>query len=233
MVASAATPSAARSGGAGTLTAMSLRPIRTRTAVTPGQSWLARALLSRRSVMGGAVAGTALLLSQRLSSRAARAQSDAMSGAGRTAAGESATLLAFAEVLIPSSVKSAAASDASTTLTAIIEAHATDDAFRSAAAFLDRRSLARDGTAFAGLDLERRRALVRELFTAPVTRTLSLNPYYYFSDEGRQLRRLWRQVAKPIIAAFYLSPIGWQIVRYPHPPGQCSNLVDYQFPVNS
>jgi hypothetical protein len=196
-------------------------------------TWLGRTLFSRRGVMGGALAGTALLLSQRLRSRPAHAQSGGVGAAMRIAEGESATLVAFAEVLLPSSVTAATTYGASTTLTSIIDAHATDDAFRSAAAFLDRRSIARDGAAFASLDLESRRTLVRELFTAPVTRSLSLNPYYYFTDEGRQLRRLWRQVAKPIIAAFYTSPFGWQIVRYPHPPGQCSNLVDYQFPLGS
>ena len=195
-------------------------------------TWLGRTLFSRRSVMRGALAGTAFLLAQQRTLGAARAQSDAANADAGRSDGEAATLMAFAEVLIPSSM-TAAASGASTALRALIDAHANDDAFHSGAAFLDRRAVASGGTAFANLDLESRRALIRELFTAPVTRTLSLNPYYYFTDEGRQRRRLWRQVAKPIIAGFYIGPFGWQIVRYPRSPGQCSNLVDYQFPVNS
>jgi hypothetical protein len=233
MVASAATPSATYGPGPGTLTVMSLRPTKPLVSGPHASSWLGRVRLSRRRVMGSALAGTALLLSQQRGPRAAQAQADATRGDARVSDGQSATLMAFAEVLIPSSMMTATTYGASTTLSAIIDAHAAEDAFRSGAAFLDRRSVARDGAAFASLDLERRRALVGELFTAPVTRTLSLNPYYYFTDEGRQVRRLWRQVAKPIIAGFYISSFGWQVVRYPRSPGQCSNLVDYQFPVNS
>jgi hypothetical protein len=36
-------------------------------------------------------------------------------------------------------------------------------------------------------------------------------------------------VSQPILVGFYNRPEGWQVVGYARRPGECSNLVDYQF----
>ena len=189
--------------------------------------------VSRRSLVGGALAGSLALLlhvpRSWLGARAARAQSNA-DGAPAIDEGERATLTAFSRVLIPSAF-AGPGRGAAPVVAAILDDHAADAAFRSAAAFLDGKSAAAYTVPFAGLDPARQRALVQSLLTPATTQSLILNPYYYVSEEGRALRRLWRLVAKPIIADFYASPLGWQVVGYARRPGQCANLSDYQHPI--
>ncbi len=147
------------------------------------------------------------------------------------------TLRALSLVLIPSTfaanaLNGAADNPAESVIGDILREHATDPEFRAAAAFLDRRSDSDHQARFAVLDTDRRRALVDRVLQPYTQRTSLSAAYFYLTTDGRAARHLWQAVAKPIITDFYTGPLGWQVVGYSRQPGQCSNLVDYQFPVS-
>lgn len=175
---------------------------------------------TRRRFLGGAVA--------LLASLGRRGESRAADG-GALAAPEVDTLVALVLVLLPHEAASAE------TAQALLEGQVAEspwkaDAFREGARFLDARSRARFGAGFAALVPDVRQTLVGGLLRPYTTRTLLSNPYYYLSDHGRGVRRLWSEVVQPVLAGFYRSAAGWRVVGYPRPPGQCANLIDYQFP---
>ena len=187
--------------------------------------------LSRRGFLGGVgLAGVLALLFHDALGRLVRhgvGDDEAALPAATLGEHERQTLAAFGRVLVPSSL----ASDADSVIGATLDAHATDAAFLAAVQLLDEQSLADTRVRFVALDGERRGALVRRLVEPYTSRTLLSIPYYYASGEGRRIRHLWTAVAQPIVVDFYNSPLGWQVVGYPRPPGVCSNLVDYQYPV--
>jgi len=175
---------------------------------------------TRRRFLGGTVALLASL-GHRSAGRAA--------DGGALVASEADTLVALALVLLPREAASAE------TAQALVEGQLAGspwkvDAFREGARFLDAWSHYRFGAGFAALAPDVRHTLVEGLLQPYTTRTLLSNPYYYLSDHGRGVRRLWSEVVQHVLAAFYRSAAGWRVVGYPRPPGQCANLVDYQFP---
>ncbi len=203
--------------------------------------------LTRRSfvasLLGGSLAGAARLLARRAGLHALGSMprgAEAAVGAAGLAAGELETLRAFGFVLVPSSFAAPDGARADATrdvIDATLRGMTSDSpdlvrTLRAGAAVLDARSGAAHGTAFAVLDGERRRRLVEGLLRPYTTRNLFSNPYYYLTEDGRRVRSLWSTVAQPVIAGFYTSRLGWQIVGYPRRPGECSNLTDYQLPAS-
>jgi len=200
--------------------------------------------ISRRGFLGGAgLTGIlVILLLSRIGRRlgsTVRVATDAAPPRGPLTDHELMTLMAFSQVLIPSSLvpkgaSSAAPGGAEAVIQGILRRQASEASsaaeLRAAVAFLDRKSLSDLRLPFAALDLERRRRLIGDLLRPYTTRTLFANPYYYLTANGQSVRRLWSSVAKPITVAFYASPLGWRLVGYPRQPGECSNLTDYQFP---
>ncbi len=148
---------------------------------------------------------------------------------------ELATLTALGHVLLPSRLSAkGAAVDGIVADIVRRQIAATPTAladFRAAAEFLDREALTDRGVAFAALESADRERTVAALLTPYTTRRFFSEPYYRFAETGRQVRRLWMAVARPIIVGFYDSPDGWQVVGYSRRPGECSNLIDYQFPI--
>lgn len=101
---------------------------------------------------------------------------------------------------------------------------------RQAAALLDEESQRAHGTPFAALDAQRRERLLASVLEPFTQRTLPTALYYYVTERGRQIRRLWGGVSKPLLVAFHESDLGWQMVGQVGRPGTCSDLVGYQSP---
>ena len=196
--------------------------------------------MTRRRFVGGA--GLAGFLALSFPSAALRlvrsAAAQALDGGpNATAALDEAavkTLTAFGRALVPSSFleHGAAAGDGiDGVIRATISENGVNPDFRAAAELLDEKSLSIYRIRFAELDGDRRRRLLHHIFDPYRDRTLLSSAYFYVTDSGRRVRRLWSSVAGPIIAEFYTSSFGWRVVGYPRRPGECSNLVDYQGPV--
>lgn len=175
--------------------------------------------------------------------RAASAAADE-TRAGELTPAEMDTLTALGFVLIPSSFAKGApgarenlvrVSEAviRDRLTELAETASGADDLRTAAAFLDARSRDAHGVPLAQLDFDRRRTLIEEILRPYTARTLFTNPYYYVTDFGRHVRRLWSSTARPVVLEFYAHDLGWRTVGYSRRPGQCGNLEDYQFPVSA
>jgi hypothetical protein len=143
------------------------------------------------------------------------------------------TLIALGHVLLPSSF-SAQGPAAGAVIADIVNQHLTrvaaaGAAFRDAAALLDEVSMGRYAVGFVWLDLDTRRQLLADILTPYTARRLFTRPYYALTSQGDRIRRLWSDVSQPIVVGFYTRPEGWQVVGYERRPGQCSNLIDYQF----
>ncbi|MFQ5666138.1 MAG: hypothetical protein ACE5I7_06855 [Candidatus Binatia bacterium] len=197
--------------------------------------------ISRRNALlflGGG-AGTALVAvvvrgpARLLLQRAAATEHNAGRGTGRLSEPQLDTLAAFGQVLIPSGF-AASGSAADTLIRRTLEERATEPAtaaeFQEAVAFLDRRSFTGYKLPFVKLAMPDRRQLANDLLKPYTTRTLLSIPRYHLTAGGRRVRHLWHSVATPLIARFYTSSFGWQVVGYARRPGECSNLIDYQFP---
>lgn len=188
--------------------------------------------ISRRGFLGGVgLAGILALLFHNSIGRLLRPAASLGDSAPPPAAlgdHELQTLAAFGRVLIPSAFISARA-DA--VIRTTLDEHATDGAFAAAVALLDAQSAAHYQARFVELDGERQRAVVHRLLDSYTDRTPLSTAYYYLTEDGRRIRHLWSAVAQPIVVGFYTSSLGWQVVGYPLRPGECSNLVDYQYPI--
>ncbi len=142
-------------------------------------------------------------------------------------------LTAFGRALVPSSFYSAdaeTATGADEIIRAILHNRSADPDFRDAAVLLDQTSARQYQMSFVALDFARQREIVHDLFEPYATRTFRSRAYYALTSDGRRVRHAWSSVAKAILTGFYESRLGWQVVGYAHPPGECSNLVDYQYP---
>jgi hypothetical protein len=146
------------------------------------------------------------------------------------------TLVAFHDVLIPSEVAgdpqflSLAQTVARQTLRELAEARGFVRELEQSASFLDRASMSAHGAAFAGLSLEDRRLLVRELLAPYLAASKGWRVVQFVSPAARRRRHLFRFVAEPLLLGFYISSAGWRLFGYPRRPGECANLVDYQDP---
>jgi hypothetical protein len=150
-----------------------------------------------------------------------------------------ATVLALADVMVPSAYAGPSLDDHARARSVVRDSlerlvagnSGTIADLRAAAALLDARSGAGHGQPFASLTLADRRALVEGLLEPFRRRDALRRVYYRVAPAGRQVRRLWHGACVPILAGFYASALGWEVVGYEGPPGQCSNLVDYTLPV--
>ena len=158
---------------------------------------------------------------------------DASSGVGELSAEQIAALRALTEVLVPSRFAGneealAVGSDHARELAREVPGYRLE--FERGVALLDQRSRSRSSEEFAALSLDQRRALVDEIF-APMVRSGSIGKgiRYVFGD-GRDIWRLYRFVARGMLGGFYSSELGWRLVGYPHRPGDCPGLAEYQEP---
>jgi hypothetical protein len=186
-------------------------------------------MISRRSFLGrSALAALAGVLARWPSGpRPSLAAADETLGED-----ELATLDAFAEVLVPTSFGTAVSGPVVRKIVRDLVADG-DPTLPDAMALLDDRAQEEAGARFARLDLERRRGVVDKILGPYASRTLFSNPYYYLTATGRRTRLLWWRVAKPVLIEFYRSPLGWRLVDYQRRPGECSNLTDYQFALDT
>lgn len=104
--------------------------------------------------------------------------------------------------------------------------------FRVAAEFLDALSSSRHQTSFSRLPLHARCEVFRGVVEQSGGSNFATALWIYLRSSHGRGRRLWLYVAQPILKTFYSSAAGWSVVGYNLHPGECSNLVDYGFPMN-
>ncbi|HTY16821.1 MAG TPA: gluconate 2-dehydrogenase subunit 3 family protein [Myxococcota bacterium] len=158
---------------------------------------------------------------------------DASSGVGDLSAEQIAALRALAAVLVPSRYAEneealSASSDFARELSRDVPGYRLE--FERAVALLDARSRSRYGREFASLGLNERRELVDDVVggmvrSGPVGRGLR-----YVLSDGRDVWRLFRFAARGLMVGFYASALGWRLVGYPNPPGDCVGLAEFQQP---
>jgi hypothetical protein len=207
-----------------------------------------RGLLSRRRFAALLLAaGVAAILTvrffrwplRRVARRLLCLDPDRRTGTGSLTESESSTLVAFGEVLLPSAFSAEAFRSGSFSAAGIVKRTVQEVAerepgyhaeFVDAVGLLNRTSVTEAGTPFVEVDLERRRELVESLLLPFTRRPALTRALQLFHPGGRRTGRLWQFVARPILIGFYDSPLGWRFIGYPYEPGECSNLVDYQYP---
>ena len=192
-----------------------------------------RAIFSRRGFLSAlGSAGIVALLVRKPLAQVAPTSAGGADPAALTDS-EHKVLTAFGRALVPSSFHTAdpeVANGAEEVIRTIVHNHAGDQDFRDAAALLDQASTRRYQVSFVALDVARQREIVNDLFRPYANRTFRGRAYYALTSDGRRVRDAWSSVAKVILAGFYESRLGWQVVGYTRRPGECSNLVDYQYP---
>jgi hypothetical protein len=205
---------------------------------TPRARTVSRRMFLRASAAVGALLAALPLALSPLRSLLRGGQPLAAGGRGLVEA-HLATLLALADVLLPSVYAGKRPDDHSRARSVVREALerlVADDSesasdLEAAVELLDTRSRAGKGQPFASLALSDRRTLVEGMLEPFRTRGGLRKVYYRVSPNGRGVRRLWYGACLPILSGFYASALGWEVVGYRRAPGVCSNLVDYTGPV--